>query len=176
MLTPAYNPAFSKPLLNQLIAIIQRDQGSAIQLVNPALAPITEFHKGPAACMALPWLALMLRSTQFSQQVTGTRASTTSLTLELDVGQFDQEIGLDNAQDYARVLDMVITSASPADFTTPLPIAHETVPTGMTTPPAVGSVKEVFISAHKYSLVKASDLDAPVLRVSIEVVLGLEES
>ena len=56
--TPAYNATFAKPLVNQLIAIIQRDQASALGIVNPSLSPIAEFHKGPGTRTAFPWLVV----------------------------------------------------------------------------------------------------------------------
>ena len=37
---PAWNAQFAKPLLNQCIAIIQRDQAADIDIVNPAIQPI----------------------------------------------------------------------------------------------------------------------------------------
>src|SRR2546422_1787961 len=66
--TPAYNALFAKPLLNQLIAILQRDQAAAISVVNPALVPINEFHKGPGARTAFPWLTLAADSTEFDRE------------------------------------------------------------------------------------------------------------
>ena len=174
--TPAYNALFAKPLLNQLIAIIQRDQAAALAIVNPALNPITEFHKGPGARAAFPWLLVTANSTQFEQQAAGTRKSLTRAALALDVGQFDQEMAQDNAQDYARMLDIVITTATLADFGSPLPITHETVPSGTTTPPAPTAVKEVFVGSHTYNVVSLPEIQQPVLRVTLEVVFDLEET
>ncbi|HKS97516.1 MAG TPA: hypothetical protein VJV74_15485 [Terriglobia bacterium] len=177
--TPAWNSVFGKPLLNQLIAIIQRDQAAALAIVNPALAPITEFHKGPGARTAFPWLLLTANSTQFEAQAAGTRHSTARVALTLDVGQFDQEMAQDNAQDYVRLLDMIITSAGPppsfVDFTTPLPITHETVPGGITSPSALGSVQDVFVASHTYNVATLAEIQSPVLRVTIEVLFELEE-
>jgi hypothetical protein len=182
MYTPAYNASFTKPLLNQLIAILQRDQASALALVNPALGPITEFHKGPGARTALPWLVLAVDSTKFDEQALGTRRWRAPISLALDVGQFDQEMAQDHAQDYARMLDMVLTTATLADFTTVLPIAHETVPpippalTGVTTPNAAGSVLGVFVASHTYGSVTLPELQVPVLRATLEVLFDLEET
>src|SRR5712692_9116310 len=140
--TPAYNALFAKPLLNQCIAIIQRDQAAAVSIVNSALAPINEFHKGPGIRTALPWLTLVVDSIAFDRAAeVFTRHPTSRISLALAVGQFDQEMAQDNAQDYARVLDVVITTASAADWQTALPITHETVPSGTTTPPAAGAVR-----------------------------------
>jgi hypothetical protein len=71
---------------------------------------------------------------------------------------------------------MILTTASGADWTAPLPIVHETVPGGMTTPPEVGSVKSIFVTSHRYSLVTQDGIDAPVMRVTITVVFNLQET
>jgi hypothetical protein len=174
--TPAWNALFAKPLLNQCIAIIQRDQAAAIAIVNPALLPIGQFHKGPGLRTALPWLTLSLENLQFGEDVLGTRQSRSRIALTLDVGQFDQEMAQDNAQDYAHVLDMVITTASESDWETPLPISQETVPSGMTSPNAPGSLKEVFVASHRYGLATLDEIQTPVLRVTLNLDFVLEET
>lgn len=174
--SPAWNSCFSKPLLNQAIAILQRDQAQAIAIVNPSLAPISEFHKGPAPRTGFPWLTISAEETQFDVSSPWTRAWHATLALTLDTGQFDQEIAQDNAQDYAHVVDMVITTATGADWITPLAIVHETVPTGMTTPPETGSVKEVFVASHRYGATTLAGIDTPVMRVALSVVFRMQET
>lgn len=174
--TPAYNAFFAKPLLNQLIAIIQRDQAAAIAIVNPALAPISEFHKGPGLRTAFPWLTLAVDTTVFDLESQQDRAQRCLISLALDVGQFDQELAQDNAQDYARMLDVVITTATTADWETTLPITHETAPSGTTSPNAAGSVKAVLVESHRYGLVSAQGIDIPVLRVTLLLQFQLEET
>ncbi len=174
--TPAWNATFAKPLLNQLIALIQRDQAAAISIVNPQLAPIVCFFKGPAIRTAFPWLTLATDSTVFDQEASGTRKSVTRVALALDVGQFDQEMAVDNAQDYARMLDVVVTSASTSDFETPLPIVHPTVPGGWTSPPAAGCVKEVWVESHNYSSVKLKEIEVPVICTTLNLQFVLEET
>lgn len=173
---PAWNATFAKPLLNQVIALIQRDQAAAIGIVNAQLAPINNFCKGPESRTAFPWLMLTADSTVFDHGALGTRASTAHVAMALDVGQFDQEMAQDNAQDYARVLDMVVTSATLSDWEAPLPIVHCTVPAGTTTPPAAGSVKEVFVESHGYSSVTLKEIESPVLNVTVKVQFVLEET
>ena len=174
--TPAWNARFAKPLLNQCIALIQRDQASAIAVVNAALVPVAEFHKGPGLRTALPWLTVSLDGLEFAEDVLGTRRSHPRLALTLDVGQFDQEMAQDNAQDYARVLDMVITTASESDWETPLPISHETVPSGITSPNVAGSVKEVFVASHRYGGATLDEIQTPVIRVTLGLDFVLEET
>ncbi len=175
--TPAYNALFAKPLLNQLIAIIQRDQAAAIAIVNPALSPINEFHKGPGFRTAFPWLTLAVDGVAFDQEAqTFTRHQSARVSLALDTGQFDQELAQDNAQDYARVVDIIATTAPLSDFSVPLAITHETVPGGTTTPGASGTVKEVFVESHRYGLVTAQQIEIPVLRVTLSLLFELEET
>lgn len=174
--TPRWSALFAKPLLNQCIALIQRDQGAAIGVINPALAPINEFHKGPGLRTAFPWLTLAVDGLTFAEDVLGTRGSRPRIALTLDVGQFDQEIAQDNAQDYARMLDMVLTTASESDWETPLPISHETVPGGVTSPGATGSVKEVHVESHRYGVVALDEVQTPVLRATLNLEFALEET
>lgn len=173
---PAWNARFAKPLLNQVIALIQRDQAATLGIVNPQLAPITYFCKGPASRTAFPWLTLAADSTVFDHESLGTRTSTTRVALVLDVGQYDPEMAQDNAQDYARLLDTVVTSATPSDWETPLPIVHSTVPSGTTVPAAAGSVKEVFVESHSYSSVALKEIESPVMSVTLKVQFVLEET
>ena len=176
--TPAYpNSLFAKPLVNQAIAIIQRDQAGAIAVVNSQLATINEFHKGPGLRTAFPWLMLAASGVTFDEGTHPyTRSQEAGVTLALEVGQFDQEMAQDNAQDYARVLDMIVTTASTADWVTSLPIVHETVPSGATSPGAAGSVKEVFVQSHQYSLATTPEIQAPILRVTLALRFRLEET
>jgi hypothetical protein len=174
---PAWpNSQFAKPLLNQIIALIQRDQGSAIALVNPSLAPINEFHKGPGLRTALPWLTVAVESLTFAPDVLGTRQSRPRVALTLDAGLYDQEMALDTAQDYARALDVIVTTASEADWETPLAIAYEAVPGGLTTPNASGSVKEVFVESHHYGVVTLDEIQTPLMRVTLNLEFTLEEN
>jgi hypothetical protein len=185
----AYNAQFAKPLVNQLIAIIQRDQTSALAVVNAAraadgnaaLSAITEFHKGPGARMGWPWLFIEVGATNFERgDDKTTRHHQVRIDLVLDTGQYDQEMAQEDAQDYARLLDMMVASAGPwpslADWTTALAIQHETVPSGMTVPNALGSVTDVFVESHQPARVSVPEVEAPVMRVTVSVLFELEET
>jgi hypothetical protein len=185
----AYNAQFAKPLVNQLIAIIQRDQAAALAVINaaravdgnPALSPITEFHKGPGSRAGWPWLTFEIGRTNFDRDHDKTtRRHEVRINLVLDTGQYDQEMAQEDAQDYARMLDMIITSAGPwpsySDWTISLSIQHETLPSGTTTPNAVGTVNDVFVESHVPGQVTLPGIDAPVMRVTITVLFELEET
>ncbi len=73
-----YNAKFAKPVLNQIIAIIQRDQQAVIASVNattypflPDVVPIMEFHKGPGERTAFPWLTLSVGDIRFDEEAVG---------------------------------------------------------------------------------------------------------
>jgi hypothetical protein len=187
--THAYSAQFAKPLVNQIIAIIQRDQTAALGVINAAravdgnqpLSPIAEFHKGPGPRTGWPWLWLEIGAANFSREDDKTaRHLQVRINLALDTGQYDQEMAQEDAQDYARLLDMIITSAGPwptlGDWTTPLPIQHETVPSALTVPNAMGTVDDVFVESHTPSAVAVPGMDVPVLRVTLSVLFELEET
>jgi hypothetical protein len=188
MWTQAYQAQFAKPLVNQLIAIIQCDQAAALAVINAArsvdgnqpLAPIQEFHKGPGPRTRWPWLFLEIGPTNFEHgDDKTTRHSLVRILLNLDTGQYDQEMAQEDAQDYGRLLDMIISSAGPwpslADWTQALPIQHETMPSGTTAPNAAGTINECFIESHVPGKVSIEGIDAPVMRISITVLFELEE-
>jgi hypothetical protein len=187
--TQAYQAQFAKPLVNQLVAIIQRDQTAALAVINAAravdgnqpLSPIAEFHKGPGPRTGWPWLSMEIGPTNFERSDDkATRHSTVRVNLALDTGQYDQEMAQEDAQDYARLLDMIISSAGPwpslGDWTTSLPIQHETVPSGNTAPNAAGTVNEVFVESHVPAKVSVPDVDVPVMRVTVTVMFEMEET
>ena len=97
----AYNAQFAKPLVNQLIAIIQRDQAAALTVINAAraadgmqaLSPIAEFHKGPGSRTGWPWLFMEIGPTNFNRDDDkATRHHEVRINLALDTGQFDLEM------------------------------------------------------------------------------------
>ena len=110
----------------------------------------------------------------------GTRHHEVRIKLALDTGQYDQEMAQEDAQDYARLLDMIITSAGPwpalSDWTTALAIQHETVPSGTTVPNAAGTVNDVFVESHIPGQVSVPEVDVPVMRVTLTVLFELEET
>jgi len=190
-----FSSSYAAPLIDQLMAIIQRDQASALGIVNAdraakgnqPLEPIKEFHKGPGARMAMPWLTFAAGPVAFdrdkSQQI---RKGVVTISLVLDTGQFDQEMAQDNAHDYARMLDGLISTSweksqgtdSTLDWKEPLPalpIAHETRPQGVTAPPHGLSVDALWITDHTPGTVTAEGYDKPVYRVVIPVLIEFSD-
>ena len=179
--TNRYNATYVKPLLNQVIAVIQRDQAAAIAVVNPHLEPLTEFHKGPVTPTVPLWMYLGLGNIRFDQESWETRHYLATLQLALYVAQVDPDQGQELIFDYGRMVDMVLTSAGPppsfADRTTALPIVWPPGAVGaVTTPPAAGSVKEVFVDSHEYGPVRMGESEMPLWRVMLNVLFEMEET
>lgn len=197
--TPNHPDArFAKPLLNQIIAILQRDQAGALGLINtvraangePGLTPVSEYHKGPAMRTAFPWLTVMVEGPDFQDDGgQGTEdgmpiPERITAEISLDVGQFDQEDAQDQGQDYLWLLYTVIDSCdNPAQnagpdtsWETQLAIVHSTVPGGLTTPNASGTVKRVQIHAARQSVRALDQIEKPVLNVTITVAFYLKET
>jgi hypothetical protein len=176
----AFTAKFAKPLIVQAIALVQRDQAAALAIVNGALPAIGEFHFGRGARTALPWLTVVADGLAFmSWDDLNYRQGIFRMQLVADIGEFDQEIAQLNAMDYVHALDIVITSAGPgkslADWTTALAIEHEMVPSGMTSPSAAGTVKDVRIESHRYTLADVDDYPAPIVRGTLTVAVHLIE-
>ncbi len=179
--TAKYNALFAKSLVEQLIAIIQRDQASAIAVVNSSLGAIQEVHKGATAPTGFPWLVVWPSAVSFDQDSLDSRHYHARLHLAVYWSDNDPDRGQDLIHDYARLLDVIVTSSGPppsfADMTTALAI---TWPWGTasrsTTPPAPGTVKEVFVESHDYGVVAFANIDTPVYRAVLTVLVDVEET
>src|SRR5436309_15940587 len=120
----------------QVVALIQRDQAAVIAIVNPNLQPINEFHFGRGARLSMPWLAISAEGPTFiTDDNLQYREGAVTVTLEIGVGNLFDEAAQSDAHDYVRVLDIIITSAGPSpalqDWTTPMTIVHDTIPSGV---------------------------------------------
>ncbi len=186
--TQAYHARFAKPLVNQLIAIMQRDQPAALAVINSAraadgnaaLSPIAEFHKCSTTRTGWPWLYLEIGPTNFIRgDDKATRHHEVRINLILDTGQFDLEMAQEDAQDYAQMIDMIVSSAGPwpalGDWTNALPIQHETVPGGTTAPNSGGTVNDVFIESHVPGPASSAGIEVPMMRITVTVLFELEE-
>jgi hypothetical protein len=171
----------AKPSLNQCIAIIQKYQAAAISALastfTSQVTPIVEFHKGPKMRTAPLWLTLSYEGTVFTEASQNTREQHLLLIIRLETGNYDSELAQDQAIDYLRMLDYIFNDLSTfADWETALPIQHESVPSGETTPWRVGTVKEMFIEREEQSVVFREEIEMPSMEVTLHIRLDLEEA
>ena len=168
------------PVLNQMIALIQKYQVPAINSIDPNLAPIQEFHKGPKWRTAFPWCTFAYEGTSLEENSEQTSLQHITTVLTVETGNFDTEYAQEVAINYGRILYLIIMSmAGPppsyVDWETAQPIVQETVPSGITVPFNQGTVKEVFVESMSQSLVLREDSETPVIQVSLHIRFDVEE-
>lgn len=181
---PKYQAQFAKALVNQLIAILQRDQQAALDLVNAArpagraLKPLAAFHKELAPIQNWPALVLVAQEVAFdAASDADLRTESVRFLSALAITGTDPEWLSEDAMDYLRAVDIVLTSAPLSDFYAALPIAHVTVPGGTTTPldSAVSKIQDLRVTRHDLGALVARRGGALARGPQIEFVVELEE-
>ncbi len=179
-----YQAQFAKPLVNQILAILQRDQQEALDIVNaerPAgrtLKPIVAFHKEAAPIQNWPALVLVAQEDLFDgASDSDLRTQSIRFFCALAITGSDPEWLAEDAMDYLRMVDMVLTSFPLSEFHTPLAISHRTVPSGETTglDPLVSKVQDLFITRHDLGALVNRRGGALARSPQIELTVQLEE-
>ncbi|HZP03137.1 MAG TPA: hypothetical protein VFD30_23010 [Terriglobia bacterium] len=183
-MTTRYQAQFAKPLVNQLIAILQRDQQAALDIVNGtrpasrALKPFAAFHKEAAPVQSWPALVLVAQEIRFDlNSDADLRTQTLRFFCAMAITGTDPEWLAEDAMDYLRAVDIVLSSVPLADFTTPLAISHRTVPGGMTTglDPANTKLLDLRVVRHDLGALVSRRGGALARGPQIEFVVDLEE-
>jgi hypothetical protein len=152
-----YQAQFAKPLVNQLIAILQRDQQEALDIVNATrppgreLKPFTDFLKEVGTVQNWPALVLIAQESSFDDASDADlRTQTLRFICAMAITGANPDWLAEDAMDYLHVVDIVLTSAPLADFYAPLSINHRTVPGGQTSgvDAAVSKVQDLRIIRH----------------------------
>jgi len=182
--TPAWKARFGTPLVDQMIAIFQRDQAAALAIVNAAraakgnaaLGPINDFHKGPIMDVQPPCLFASYVGVGFRREDAYTRRQAGRIELALTVPDVDPEMATVDAADYAWMMDMIVTTPPTSDWEAALTIDNETMPEGVTVPNATGTIKDVFVESHTLLETKREERELPSLAVHLVVLFELEEA
>jgi hypothetical protein len=180
-----YQAGFAKPLVNQLIAILQRDQQAALDLANSArpagrtLKPFAAFYKEAGTVQNWPAIVLVAPEVAFdANSDADLRTETLRFICAMAIAGTDPEWLAEDALDYLRAVDMVLTSAPLGDFYLPLTIDHRTVPDGATAglDPDVSKVQDLRIVRHDLGVLVTRARGAGLARgPQIEFVIELEE-
>ena len=179
-----YQARFAKPLVNQLIALLQRDQQAALDIVNAArppgrdLKPFAAFYKEAAPIQNWPALVVVAQEDSFdSASDADLRTQSVRFFCALAITGMDPEWLAEDAMDYLRAVDIVLTSAPLADFYAPLPIEHRTVPGGETAglDAATSKILDLRITRHDLGALVARRGGALARGPQIEFVVELEE-
>lgn len=181
---PAYQAQFAKPLVNQLLAIIQRDQAAALAVVNstrPAnrpLRPFAAFHKEAAPIQNWPALVLVAQDVAFdAASALGLRTQSIRFFCALGVTGTDPEWLADDAMDYLRAVDIILSSLPLSDFYQPLPVSHRTLPSSATGGISASAAKilDLRITRHDLGALVSRRSGALARGPQIEFVVELEE-
>lgn len=179
-----YQAQFAKPVVDQLIAIFQRDQQAALDIVNstrPAGRPLGSFAvflKEAAPIQNWPALVLVAQQVNFDPASgLGVRSESLHFYCAAALLGTDPEWMAEDAMDTLRVVDIVLTSAPLSDFYTPLAISHTTVPDGMTSglDPAVSKMLDLQIVRHDLGALVQRRNGALARGPQAEFVINLEE-
>lgn len=179
-----YQAQFAKPLVNQLIAIFQRDQQAALDIVNAArppgreLKPFVAFHKEVGTVQNWPALVLVAQEVSFDNDSDADlRTQTLRFICAMAVTGNDPEWLAEDAMDCLHAVDIVLTSAPLADFYAPLTIDHRTVPTGQTEglDVAVSKIQDLRIVRHDLGTLISRRGGGLARGPQIEFVIELEE-
>jgi len=179
-----YQAQFAKPLVNQLIALLQRDQQAALDIINAdrppgrALNPLAAFHKEAAPIQNWPALVLVAQEAAFdAASDPDLRTQALHFFCALAITGSDPEWLAEDAMDYLRAVDIVLTSVPLADFYKPLAINHRTVPGGTTSglDPAVSKIQELRITRHDLGALVGRRGGALARGPQIEFTVELEE-
>jgi len=125
--TPDYQPQFIECLLQQIIAILQRDLMDNLALANPAASfqPIGGYHTSPQDLYEQPpEIVVEALSTAIvrDEQIALTAEHTIAVSAVI-AADGDSEDLARASRDYARALVMTLGRAQDlSDYTTPLPI------------------------------------------------------
>ena len=183
-MTPRYQAQFAKTLVNQLIAILQRDQQAALDIANSArpagraLKPFAAFHKEAAPIQNWPALVLVAQETAFNEDSDADlRSQSVRFFCAMALTGTDPEWLSEDAMDALRAVDTVLTSAPLIDFYSALPITHTTVPGGTTTPldPTVSKVLDLRVTRHDLGALVARRGGSLARGPQIEFVIEVEE-
>lgn len=148
---PDYTPVLVEILLDQIIAILQRDFLANLQQVNPAAnytAGINAYHKAEQDMYQQPPEALIEPiESPFAADEQEVLTSEHVFAVSVFVTQGNDSEALAQAsRDYARALVWTLGRRQDySDYTTPLPIVHSDGSVGQTAGMAAGQVKAVIL-------------------------------
>jgi hypothetical protein len=173
---------FVKPLVAQLLAIINRDIGAALADVNAAAnyGPFVEYDKALVRIKQFPALLLVPAAVKFDAAAQLTRHYTVQLYLSLAVAHQDPQLVADMLEDYCRAVDEVLSSAfdlTPGDFlSVTLPLPSPPFASGATSPGlAEGVLKRLYIDSLAYDELRRPKTALFAQSATMSVICEMEE-
>ncbi len=190
-----YNAQFTKTLIRQLVAIVQRDQRAALDFVGGAnvLLDIQTYQIAHATLPQFPAVLIAPMNSQFVQEAVGSLQSGNKIYCAVAVAHQNSQVLAELSQDYVRALDAIFNTLTSDNnlyqFYQSWPLTlpslggggNLTSPAGptpgsiQTTPLAAGSVKELFVVSHQFDEIRRAR-NSFVQAATLEVVIDREET
>lgn len=154
-----YEAKFSRPIVRQLVAIVQRDQRAALDWVGGAnvLAGFVDYAFAERAIRQFPGLLITPARIDFSEESVGSLSEVLLLGCAIAIAHQDAELLGEQIQDYTRAVDAIFQAIGPADWAADLTLTHPMFSGGSisTGGLSAGTVRRLFVAAHDYGELRA---------------------
>lgn len=192
------NAKFTKPLMRQLMAVLQRDMQASLDFVTGtpgSLPKPLEWNFADYPAEQWPYLHIYPTLIKFARPDT-VQSRYAEVSIEIVVGVSNQDLNLlaEQVQDYVRAVDGIIASLgaqvnenffpSFEDFYTALPVtvpfpqapSRSVINVATTTPMQRGCVLECIPTGHSYGDMERKDIQNIVMRGKLGLLVRMEES
>ena len=154
--TAKFNAGFTKPIIRQLLAFIQRDQRAALDFVGGAnvLPSIVSYQISPTVITQFPAILVSPGISLFDRDAVGTLKYTTQIFCSVAITHQDQQVASELLQDYARAIDALMNALALgepglSDFHLPWPLTMPALGAITTTPlPITSNVNDLWVASH----------------------------
>jgi hypothetical protein len=181
--TPKYQAGFLQPIIEQLMAIVQRDQRDALDWVGGTgiLPSFVTYQFSPHSIPQCPGILITPGDVyRFDDEAIGTLHYMGSVLCAVAVQHQDQDAATILIQQYVRAVDAIFRTLEDADSLAQLyqaqslimPIFGSVAKT--TSALQAGSVKKLFVNAHSMPGIRRRD-NSFKMSVTLEIDLEVEE-
>jgi hypothetical protein len=184
MWTSYYNAGLSKPVVQQLLAIIKRDIQAALDFVSGvpgSYAPFAEYDLALLPLQQFPAILLTPDTVAFDEEANGSLHQTMRLNCAIAVTHQDRNTLAEMTQDYVRAVRAVLDTlweSAPGDFLlTNLPLPSPPFPSGALSPGlASGKLMKIFADSHTFEEIRRGAQSGFVMAASMSVIVEIEEA
>jgi len=173
-----------KPVVRQLMALIQRDQRAALDvaggIIKPAagyLPDIVNYAFARVEIKQFPGVLLTPLGTAFDEDEDGTVHQFIKIACVVAVQHQDPEVLAELLEDYMLAVYLLFEAIGPADWPAALTLTHRKFTGGAMTTAGVpaGKVKKLFVNSHDYSEIRGLR-DGFVMAGPMDLTVELEET
>jgi len=173
-----YQARYTKPIVRQMMAVVQRDQRAALDFVGGAgvLPSIVAYQLAPLSTPQFPALMIAPERTAFDHEAVGSRHSANRFYLAIAVTNHNRQVTAELIQDYVLAMDAVFNTVPLSDFSLALPLALPHLGPGFNTSGLTGGIlKELFVASHNYDEIRIKRDQFSGIGI-LELLVDLEEA